>query len=89
MGEKTTQVHTSSRARGVGLGGNQAGAAGAEPSSDEPMTHEQIHERVERTLERNQAAVKQTRSRSQRLSRAAERSASILDRAFKQLRQGS
>jgi hypothetical protein len=53
------------------------------------MEHEQINKRVERTLKRNQAAVKQADSRGQRLRRAAERSTSVTDRAFRQLRQGS
>jgi hypothetical protein len=53
------------------------------------MAQEQIDKRVERTLQRNQAAVKQANNRGQRLSRAAERSTNVLDRAFKQLRQGS
>ncbi len=53
------------------------------------MAQEQINKRVERTLKRNQAAVKQANNRGQRLSRAAERSTPVIDRAFKQLRQGS
>lgn len=53
------------------------------------MAQEQINKRVERTLKRNQAAVKQANNRGQRLNRAAERSSVVIDRAFKQLRQGS
>lgn len=52
------------------------------------MTQEQIDKRVEQTLKRNQAAVKQANNRGQRLHRAAEQSALVIDRAFKQLRQG-
>lgn len=53
------------------------------------MTPEQINKRVEQTLKRNQAAVKQANNRGQRLNRAAERSAPVLDRAFRKLRQGT
>lgn len=53
------------------------------------MTNEQIDKRVARTLKRNQAVIKRAHNRGTRLNRAAERSAIILDRAFKQLRQGS
>jgi hypothetical protein len=52
------------------------------------MTDEQLDKWVERTLRRNKAAVKRARSRSQSLSRLAEQSTPILDRAFRQLRRG-
>lgn len=52
------------------------------------MSQEQINRRVEQTLKRNQAAIKQANNRGQRLNRVAERSATVIDRAFKQLRQG-
>jgi hypothetical protein len=53
------------------------------------MTPEQLNKRVERTLKRNQVAIKQANSRGQRLNRAAERSTYVVDRAVRQLRQGS
>ena len=53
------------------------------------MTPEQLNKRVKRTLKRNQAAIKQANNRSQRLNRAAERSTQVVDRAVRQLRQGS
>jgi hypothetical protein len=52
------------------------------------MTPEQLTKRVERTLKRNQAAVKQANNRGQRLSRAAERSNVVVDRAIRRLREG-
>jgi hypothetical protein len=54
-----------------------------------PMTQEQLNKQVERTLKRNEAAIKRVRSRGQRLQRAAERSTLIVDRAVRQLRHGS
>jgi hypothetical protein len=53
------------------------------------MTSEQLNKRVERTLKRNQAAIKQANSRSQRLNRAAERSTFVVDQAVRKLRQGA
>lgn len=53
------------------------------------MTQEQLNKRVERTLKRNQAAIKQAANRGQRLHRAAERSTYVVDRAMRQLRHGS
>jgi len=53
------------------------------------MTSEQLNKRVERTLKRNQAAIKQANNRSQRLNRAAERSTMVVDRAVRKLRQGA
>lgn len=53
------------------------------------MTPEQINQRIERTLKRNQAAVKQANSRGQRLDRAAKRSTRVVDRAVRQLRHGA
>lgn len=53
------------------------------------MTPEQLNKRIERTLKRNQAAVKQANNRAGRLNRAAERSTYVVDRAVRQLRQGS
>jgi hypothetical protein len=53
------------------------------------MSQEQIDKRVEQTLRRNRAAIKRANNRGQRLNRAAEQSAILLDRAFKQLRQES
>jgi hypothetical protein len=52
------------------------------------MSDEQLDRRVERTLKRNAAAIKRARSRSQSLSRLAELSEPILDRAFRELRRG-
>ncbi len=53
------------------------------------MTPEQLNKQVERTLKRNRAAIQQASSRGQRLRRAAERSTYVIDRAMRQLRQGS
>jgi uncharacterized protein with von Willebrand factor type A (vWA) domain len=52
------------------------------------MTNEQLSKKVEETLARNRAAIKRARSRAQNLDLAAELSDQILDRAFRQLRQG-
>lgn len=53
------------------------------------MTLEQLNRQVERTLKRNEAAIKRASGRGQRLQRAAERSTYIVDRAMRQLRHGS
>lgn len=52
------------------------------------MTDEQLDKRVERTLRRNEVAIKRARSRSLSLSRLAELSEPILERAFRELRRG-
>lgn len=50
---------------------------------------EELNQRVERTLERNKALIKRTREDSRRHRREIERSALIVERAIRQLRQGS
>lgn len=51
------------------------------------MTYEQIHTRVERTLRRNRAAIRRANASAQGLSRLAEQSQPVVDRAFRELRQ--
>jgi hypothetical protein len=51
------------------------------------MTKDELDKRVERTLRLNREAIERANRRGEKLNREAERSAVILDRAFRQLRQ--
>jgi hypothetical protein len=51
------------------------------------MNYDELDKEIERTLERNQAAIQRANRRSERLTRAAERSNAVLERAFTRLRQ--
>jgi predicted DNA-binding protein (UPF0278 family) len=53
------------------------------------MTPEQqLNKRIERTLKRNQAAIRRASTRTERLNQAAERSTPDADKALRQLREG-
>jgi hypothetical protein len=52
------------------------------------MISEQLTKRVEQLHERNQAAIKRARERSQQRYKEAERSVLIVERALRQLRRG-